>query len=29
LVRIVPLDEDDADNIERCTAYEISVEPIA
>jgi hypothetical protein len=24
-VRIVPLDEDDADNIERCTAYEISV----
>jgi hypothetical protein len=28
-VRIVPLDEDDADNIERCTAYEISVEPIA
>jgi hypothetical protein len=25
-VRIVPLDEDDADNIERCTAYEIQRE---
>jgi hypothetical protein len=28
-VRIVPLDEDDVNKIERCTAYEISAGPIA
>jgi hypothetical protein len=28
-LRVVPRDEDDADNIERCAAYEIAIEPIA
>jgi hypothetical protein len=28
-LRVVPLDEDDEDNIERCAGYEIKVEPIA
>jgi hypothetical protein len=28
-LRVVPLDEDDEDNIERCAGYEITVEPIA
>jgi HK97 family phage major capsid protein len=28
-IRVVPLDEDDADNIERCAGYEIAIEPLA
>jgi hypothetical protein len=28
-LRVVPLDEDDEDNIERCAGYEIKAEPIA
>jgi hypothetical protein len=28
-LRVIPLDEDDEDNIERCAGYEIKVEPIA
>jgi len=27
-LRIVPLDEDDTDNVERCIAYSIAIEPI-
>jgi hypothetical protein len=27
-LRVVPLDEDDEDNIQRCARYQITIEPL-